>query len=175
VPFRLDSAIAVLSRTPVLLDHWLRGLPSEWLTANEGADTWSPFDVVGHLIDGEEADWMPRARIILGKAADRRFEPFDRFGHIERNRARTLDSLLDAFTRLRRKNLADLEALHLTATELSRTGEHPEFGTVTLEQLLATWVAHDLGHVAQIARVMAKCYSREVGPWRRYLPILNPR
>lgn len=175
MPFRLDSAIAVLSRTPGVLDHWLRGLPSEWLTANEGEGTWSPFDVVGHLIDGEETDWMPRARIILGKAGHRRFEPFDMVRHIERNRARNLESLLDKFTRLRRENLAGLEALHLTATELSRTGEHPEFGTVTLEQLLATWVAHDLGHVAQIARVMAKRYSGEVGPWRRYLPILGRR
>jgi hypothetical protein len=173
VQFDLASALAVLERTPRVLDQFLRGLPTKWTTASEGPDGWSPFDVVGHLIDGEETDWIPRTRIILGAASERRFLPFDRFRHLTRNRARDLDSLLDEFASLRRANVAELSALGLTPSLLARTGQHPSLGTVTLEQLLATWVTHDLGHLAQIARVMAKQYTTEVGPWRAYLPILD--
>jgi hypothetical protein len=171
--FDLGTGTAVLERTPDVLAALLSGLPDDWTRGNEGADTWSPFDVVGHLIDGELTDWMARLHIILGQAAHRRFEPFDRFRHISRNQGRTLPELVAEFRRLREQNLSELRGLHLTAAQLQLTGEHPAFGSVTLEQLLATWVAHDLGHIAQIARVMAKQYRDAVGPWEAYLPVLH--
>ena len=171
--FILHDGIAVLERTPHVLEALLSGLPEDWTTGNEGTDTWSPFDVVGHLIDGELTDWMTRLRIILKQGANRRFEPFDRFRHITRNKGRTLSGLLAEFRQLRQKNLGELRALNLTAVQLQLLGEHPEFGGVTLEQLLATWVAHDLGHIAQITRVMAKQYRDAVGPWEAYLPVLH--
>ena len=171
--FNLDLATAVLERTPGTLDRLLRGLPLEWTSANEGPDTWSPFDVVGHLIDGEETDWIPRARIILSRGAERRFEPFDRFRHVALNRGKRLEVLLDRFVALRHENLTTLRGFQLTPAHLELHGEHPDFGTVTLGQLLATWVAHDLGHIAQITRVMAKQYAGAVGPWAEYLPILQ--
>jgi hypothetical protein len=171
--FDLDHAIAVLERTPDVLDQWLRGLPLEWTTADEGPDTWNPFDIVGHLVDGEETDWIPRTQIILSDADERAFAPFDRLRHRTRNRGKRLDALLEEFVALRRRNLETLRGLRITESDLARTGVHPEFGAVTLEQHLATWVAHDLGHVAQIARVMAKQYSGAVGPWSAYLPVLH--
>lgn len=171
--FDLDDAIRILERTPALLRTWLADLPDAWIRADEGPDTWSPFDVVGHLVDGDDTDWMTRVRRILGPPEERRFEPYDRFRHLERNRGRTLAELLDAFTTLRAENLRALAALDLGPTDLERTGIHPEFGEVTLAQLLATWVAHDLGHSAQIARVLAKQYRTAVGPWTAYLPILT--
>lgn len=171
--FDLALALPLLERTPQALNSLLGDLPVEWTTANEGVGTWSPFDVVGHLIDGEEADWIPRARIILSEAADRRFEPFDRFRHLGRNRGRPLGDLLQEFATLRRTNLTSLRHFRLTPTDLQRTGTHPELGVVTLEQHLATWVAHDLGHLAQVSRVMARQYTGAVGPWRAYLPILH--
>jgi hypothetical protein len=171
--FNLYHGIAVLDRTPLVLDALLQGLPEEWTRSNEGADTWSPFDVVGHLIDGELTDWTERLHIILAQGPNRRFEPFDRFRHVARNKGRTLTDLLAEFQRLREKNLAELRELNLTAVQLQLTGEHPAFGTVTLEHLLATWVAHDLGHIAQITRVMAKQYRDAVGPWEAYLPVLH--
>lgn len=171
--FDLPHGIAVLERTPAVLRALLAGLPPAWTAANEGPDTWSPFDVVGHLIDGEEVDWMGRARTILAQGPQRRFAPFDRFRHITRNQGRQLAELLDEFAALRQRNLAELRALDLDAARLQLTGEHPEFGPVTLEQLLATWVAHDLGHLAQIARVMARQYREAVGPWQAYLPVLH--
>ena len=175
--FDLDLALAVLTRTPATLDALLRDLPDDWTRSNEGPDTWSPLDVVGHLIDGEETDWLPRARLILSDAppAERRFAPFDRFRHLNAGAARPLNERLERFAALRRANVSALRALELTPEQLARTGEHPAFGTVTLAQLLATWVAHDLGHVAQIARVMARQYAAEVGPWAAYLPVLHPR
>jgi hypothetical protein len=173
VNFDLHTGIAVLERTPRVLEALLSGLPEVWTTGNEGADTWSPFDVVGHLIDGELTDWMVRLHVILKQAPDRRFEPFDRFRHISRNKGRQLSDLLAEFRQLRETNLSELRALDLAADRLQLTGEHPAFGTVTLEQLLATWVAHDLGHVAQITRVMAKQYRDAVGPWEAYLPVLH--
>jgi hypothetical protein len=173
VNFDLDNGLVVLERTPAVLHALLDDLPAAWTTPNEGPDTWSPFDVVGHLIDGEETDWMARARIILGDAVDRRFTPFDRTRHLRANQGRALAELLARFDDLRRRNVRELRALNLTPSQLQRTGEHPEFGTVTLGQLLATWVAHDLGHVAQIARVMAKQYTTAVGPWEAYLPVLH--
>lgn len=171
--FELAKGIAVLERTPAVLRALLSGLPEAWTRPDEGPDTWSPFDNVGHLIDGEEKDWMVRARIIVSQGPDRRFEPFDRLGHRRVTRGRTLGELLDRFAELRARNLQDLKAMEPGPEQLRLTGEHPEFGAVTLAQLLATWVAHDLGHVAQIARVMAKQYREAVGPWEAYLPVLH--
>lgn len=151
----------------------LAGQGDEWLRCNEGPETWSAFDVVGHLIDGEETDWIPRARIILGTQAERTFVPFDRFRHLERNRSRSIDELLDEFAQIRATNIVTLRGWKLTDDQLALTGRHPELGEVTLRQLLATWVAHDLGHIAQIGRVMAKRYREAVGPWRAYLPVMD--
>ena len=144
-----------------------------WARGTEGPDTFSPFDVVGHLIDGEETDWIPRARIILAQGPSRRFEPYDRFRHRSRNAQRTLASLLAEFEKLRSANLDLVRSWKLSDHQLALEGEHPSLGAVTLRQLLATWVVHDLGHVAQVARVMAKQYRAEVGPWVEYLPVLT--
>src|SRR5213594_4825310 len=171
--FSLERSIEVLSRTFPTLDALLRGVSDTWARGTEGPDTFSPFDVVGHLIDGEETDWIPRARIILAQGPDVRFEPYDRFRHRARNKGRSLESLLAEFARLRAANLELLRSWKLTARELELPGEHPSLGRVTLRQLLAAWVVHDLGHLAQTARVMAKQYRKAVGPWRAYLPILD--
>ncbi len=171
--FELAGAVTILERTPAVLREWLAAAPADWVAADEGPDTWSPFDVLGHLIGGEETDWMPRARIILAQGADRRFRPFDRTAGIRATQGRTTDQLLRRFAELRERNLAELRSWRLTPEQLRWTGEHPEFGTVTLEQLLATWVVHDLGHLAQIGRVMAKQYGDAVGPWQAYLPVLH--
>jgi hypothetical protein len=171
--FVMEEGIAVLARTPATLDALLRGLPDDWIAANEGGDTWSPFDVIGHLIHGERTDWIPRARIILEHGDAKPFEKFDRLAQFRESEGRTLASLLDEFAALRRDNLQALDALHLTDSDLDRRGCHPELGTVTLRQLLATWVAHDLDHIAQISRVLARQYSDEVGPWRAYLRIIS--
>jgi hypothetical protein len=173
--FEIDAAVEVLARTPVALRALLAGLSDPWIRGTEGPDTFSPFDNVGHLIDGEETDWMPRARVILARGADPRFEPYDRFRHKKRNRGRSLVLLLDEFERLRASNLTELQSWRLGPDELALTGVHPTFGRVTLAQLLAAWVAHDLGHVAQISRVMAKQYRDAVGPWVAFLPVLTDR
>lgn len=151
----------------------LSGLPRQWLDADEGADTWSPYVILGHLVHGERTDWIARARIILEQGDDRRFQPFDRFAQLRDSRGKSLDDLLAEFEGLRARNLATMAEWNLRGERFDLTGEHPEFGTVTLRQLLATWVAHDLGHIAQIARVMAKQYRDEVGPWRKYLPVMD--
>ena len=169
----MDEAVAVLTRTPATLDALLRGLPDGWIKAKEGGSTWSPFDVVGHLIHGEETDWVPRAKIILAHGEARAFDKFDRTAQFKASEGRTLASLLDEFAALRQKSLHQLAELHLTAADLDRRGRHPELGVVTLRQLLATWVAHDLDHVVQITRVLARQYSDEVGPWRAYLRIIS--
>ena len=169
----LDEATAILARTPATLDALLRGLPDGWIHAHEGGETWSPFDVIGHLIHGEQTDWVPRARIILEHGEARAFDKFDRFAQFELAKGRTLDSLLDEFATLRRASLRDLAALDLTDADLERRGTHPVFGCVTLGQLLATWVAHDLDHVIQVARVMGRQYSDAVGPWRAYLRVIS--
>jgi DinB family protein len=171
--FDLESAAGVLRRTPAMLAVMLRGLGPEWIRATEGPETFSPFDVVGHLIDGEETDWIPRARIILERSSDPRFEPYDRFRHRNRNVGRTLDSLLDEFARLRAQNIELLNSWRLGQEQLDLRGIHPSLGPVTLRQLLSAWVVHDLGHIAQIARVMAKQYRPAVGPWVPYLPVLT--
>lgn len=171
--FDLDVSIDVLRRSPATFQALLDGLGEPWIRGAEGPETFSPFDVVGHLIDGEETDWIPRARIILAQGADRRFEPYDRFRHRTRNPGRSLDSLLAEFARLRAANLELLRSWKLTARELDLPGDHPSLGPVTLRQLLAAWVVHDLGHVAQVARVIAKQYRDEVGPWVPFLPVLT--
>ena len=173
--FNLSDGVAVLERTPRVLRDLLAGLPEGWIGATEGPDTWSPFDVVGHLIHGERTDWIPRLEIILVDGEGRAFEPFDRFAQFEESRGRSLEELLDTFAVLRARNLARLASFELTAADLERRGRHPALGTVTLEQLLATWVAHDLSHLGQIARVMGKAYTEAVGPWAEYLPMLQPR
>jgi hypothetical protein len=171
--FDLEAGIAILRRTPATLRAMLAGLPREWTQATEGPETWSPYDIVGHLIHGEHTDWMARARIILAQGPDRRFTPYDRFAQFRESQGKSLTELLDELERLRAANLETLTGWRLTDAELALEGEHPEFGAVTLRQLLATWVAHDLGHVAQIARVMAKQYRDAVGPWRAYLPVMD--
>jgi DinB superfamily len=172
-PFVMEEAVAILARTPATLDALLRGLPDGWIVAHEGGDTWSPFDVIGHLIHGERTDWMPRARIILEHGEARTFDKFDRFAQLAMSKGRTLASLLDELATLRQDNLRELATLRLSDADLDRRGRHPELGVVTLRQLLATWVAHDLDHVVQISRVLARQYSDEVGPWRAYLRIIS--
>jgi len=173
VRFDVGEGAAILERTPGILNAWLTGLPEAWTRATEGPDTWSPFDIVGHLIDGEETDWIPRARIILGQGADRRFVPFDRLRHLRDRDTATLAGRLGRFGDLRAENLEILRGWSLTPAQLALTGVHPEFGDVTLAQLLATWVAHDLDHLMQIARVMGLRYEQAAGPWKAYLRILR--
>lgn len=171
--YELSKAIEILSRTPEALRMLLSGLSPEWTEANEGADTWSAFDVAGHLLHGERTDWMARVEIILSGKEERKFRPFDRFAQFEESKGKTLDELLAAFQAARKANLRRLRSLNLTAADLQKTGEHPAFGTVTLSQLLSTWVVHDLDHLYQVGRVMAKQYREEVGPWMEYLKILR--
>jgi hypothetical protein len=169
----LDEAIPVLARTPKALDAMLRGLPEGWIMAHEGGETWSPFDVVGHLIHGEHTDWMPRVRRILADGDAQPFEPFDRLAQFTASAGKRLPDLLDELAWLRATNLHELTELGLTEADLDRKGRHPALGPVTLGQLLATWVAHDLDHIVQVARVMATQYSDEVGPWRAYLRVIS--
>jgi len=171
--FELSEGIAILERTPATFRALLGGLPAPWITCDEGPDTFSPFDNLGHLIHGERTDWIPRARIILAQGAPRRFEPYDRFAQSRESAGKTLAELLDEFTALRAANLDTMRSWKLAEAQFALEGEHPALGTVTLRQLLATWVAHDLGHIAQTTRVMAKRYRDAVGPWREYLPIVN--
>ncbi len=171
--FQLSRTLEVLRATPATLRGLLGGLSDEWIRSNEGPNTFSPYDIVGHLIHGEETDWIPRLQIILEHGESRPFEPFDRFAMRESGRQLTLPRLLDRFTELRTDNLRALERMDLGSRELARTGTHPQLGRVTARQLLATWAVHDLGHIAQAARVMARGYGGEVGPWHEYLPILT--
>lgn len=171
--FTLNEGISVLERSPATLRAMLGGLAPVWTDANEGPQTWSPYVIVGHLIHGERTDWIPRAQIILAQAQARRFEPYDRFAQFRESEGKSLGELLDEFAQLRAGNVAMLVGWDLTDAQLQLEGEHPEFGRVTLRQLLATWVAHDLSHVAQAARVMTKQYREAVGPWRAYLPVMD--
>jgi DinB family protein len=171
--FDPTTGAAVLERTPRTLRAMLAELPSSWIDAIEGPNTWSPFDILGHLIHGERADWIPRARIILEQGPNRRFTPFDRTAMFRDSKGKSLARLLDEFEQLRGGSLATLRGWQLGDAQLALEGEHPEFGRVTLRQLLATWVVHDLGHIAQIARVMAKQYREAIGPWRAYLPVVD--
>ena len=172
-PFTLPETVALLERTPAAFNALLRGLPDIWAQRNEGGDTWRPFDVIGHLIHGERTDWMARARIILQNGESRAFEPFDRLGHIQESRGKSLEQLLDEFARLRRENLAALRALNLQPKDLARRGRHPALGAVTLSELLATWAVHDLTHLHQVSRVMAYQYRAAVGPWSAYVGVLQ--
>ena len=171
--FELAEAIEVLARTPVTIRALLGGLPDAWITVDEGPRTFTPFDNLGHLIHGERTDWLARAQIILAQGIARRFEPYDRFAQDRESKGKTLDMLLREFEELRAANLDALRAWNLSDRELALEGEHPELGSVTLRQLLSAWVVHDLGHLAQTARVMAKRYRDDVGPWRKYLPVLD--
>lgn len=170
--FDLVDGPALLRRTPAMLDAWLRGMPAGWLTSDEGPDTWNALVVLGHLIEAERNDWIPRVRHLLEHGESRPFAPFDRFSQLRRE-PRSLGELLDEFAACRQKSLEELAALRFGASDLERRGRHPEFGVVTLGQHLATWVVHDLTHVAQIARVMAKRYAGAVGPWRAYLRVVR--
>jgi uncharacterized damage-inducible protein DinB len=170
---RLSDAILILGKTPACLDLLLRDLPDEWLRASEGNDTWSCYDVVGHLIHGELTDWIPRMQIILEHGAGRAFVPFDRFAQFKNDQTRPIGELLDKFARLRQQNLQHLARLNLTPADFGRKGTHPELGPVTLGELISSWVVHDLTHLNQIHRVTAKQYSVAVGPWKQYMSILN--
>ncbi len=171
--FDLESAEQILRRTPATLSSLVRGLPEDWLRHDEGPGTWNVFAIVGHLIHGERTDWMPRVRIILAHGPERPFEPFDRFAQLEEGKGRQLSQLLDELSALRARNLDELVGLQLSPEQLALKGRHPELGLVTLGQLLSTWVVHDLDHLVQAARVMARCYAEEVGPWRAYLRVLS--
>ncbi len=171
--FKLAQAQALLSRTPALLRAWFCGLPEAWLQADEGPDTFCARDILAHLIHGERTDWMVRARLILEHGEARPFEPFERFGYLEEARTHGTERLLEEFEALRAANLAELEGLQLKERDLLKCGTHPAFGRVTLRELLASWVIHDLDHLGQAARVMAKRYASDAGPWINYMPILT--
>lgn len=171
--FHLSDGLPVLERTPAVLRALLADLPTGWADVDEGPDTWSPLVVVGHLVHGERADWIPRARLVLAQDPDARFAPFDRFAQLRESAGKTLAQLLDELTDLRAANLATVRAWNLTDRELALSAMHPDLGRVSLRQLLATWVAHDLAHLGQITRVMAKRYRAAVGPWRAYLPVME--
>lgn len=171
--FRFETALPILHRTPAVLRAQLQDLPPDWTDATEGPNTWSPFDVVGHLIHGERTDWVPRIEHMLAHGDTVPFPPFDREAMFAASRGRSLRELLDTFETLRGESLARIHTLGLTDADLSRRGRHPEFGIVTMGQHLATWVAHDLGHISQVVRVMARQYSEAVGPWQAYLSILR--
>jgi hypothetical protein len=169
----LEYTVSLLARTPAAFDALLRDLPETWTLRNEGENTWSAFDVVGHLIHGDRTDWMPRAKMILQFGETRAFEPFDRWGQARESEGKSLAQLLDEFARLRRESLAELRSLNLRPEDLARRGRHPALGAVTLSELLATWAAHDLTHLHQISRVMAHQYRKAVGPWNSYLGVMQ--
>jgi hypothetical protein len=171
--FTLPEVTALLARTPATLNAQLRGLPDIWTRRNEGKDTWSAFDIVGHLASGERHDWMPRVRILLEHGEARPFDPFDRFAQFKESQDKSLEQLLDEFAHLRSENLTALQTLNLQPEDLPRRGKHPSFGAVTLSQLLATWAVHDLTHMHQLSRVMAHQYRDTVGPWSAYLGVLQ--
>jgi hypothetical protein len=172
-PFVLAEATTLLERTPRVLDVWLRWLPETWITATEGGETWSAFDIIGHLIHGEHTDWMPRVRRIVESGPSRPFDPFDRTAMFVLSQGKNVGELLDEFAEARAGSLRELAALQIGDVDLAREGRHPQLGSVTLRQLLATWVAHDLDHISQIARVLAHQHSEHVGPWRAYLRVIS--
>ena len=171
--FDLQKSIQILERTPKVLSDLLLGLDDEWTVNNEGAETWSPYDVIGHLLHGERNDWMVRTKIALQDEGEKKFAPFNRTAMFEESKGKTLAQLLDEFDIARRQNLDELKGLKLNDADLRKTAMHPAFGMVTLQQLLATWVAHDLSHIVQISRTMAKQYKEEVGPWKEYLSVMK--
>ena len=171
--FNIQSALPLLERTPFVIDTMLRNLDEQWIINNEGGDTWTAFDIVGHYIHGEKTDWIPRMNLILSDNPDKRFTPFDRFAQFTESKGKSLNQLLDEFKILRAQSIEQLKSVQLTGESLNRTGIHPKFGSVTLKQLLAAWVVHDLTHIHQLSRVMAKQYEIEVGPWKEFLGVLK--
>ena len=171
--FNLNGSIEILKRTPKVITTFLEDLSPNWIKNNEGVQTWSPYDIVGHLIHGEKTDWVPRMNIILSNLINKRFVPFDRFAQEKEDQTRTIEDLLEEFKKLRKKNIKALKTQKLSKEDLKKTGIHPDLGEVSLKELIATWTAHDLGHIAQISRVMAKQCKEEVGPWKAYLRIVN--
>lgn len=171
--FRIEEAYEILERTPDVLRTLLQGLSDDWIRSNEGDGTWNAFDIVGHYIHGEKTDWIPRAMRIIEDGESKPFEPFDRFAQLEESKGKTLGQLLDEFASLRKKNVERLKAIMAESPALEKTGMHPALGRVTLHQLLATWVVHDLNHIQHIVRVMSKRYKEDVGPWVEYLRILS--
>lgn len=171
--FNLDHSISILANSPQVVRALLKDLTSEWITGNEGEQTWSPFDVVGHLIHGERTDWMIRLKMILEVGESQPFQPFDRFAQFAASKDLTLEELLDTFAALRSENMQALQGMKLNTEDLAKRGKHPELGMVTVEELLATWVVHDLDHIVQISRIMAKQYREAVGPWQEYLSVLK--
>lgn len=171
--FDLEKSIEILEKTPQVVETFLTGLSVDWIVNNEGENTWSPYDVVGHLIHGEKTDWMIRIKIILRDENNKLFEPFDRFAQLNEDQSRSINELIGEFKTLRENNLMELKSLNIMTNDFDLKGIHPQFGEVSLKQLISTWAVHDLGHIAQISRVMAKQYKDEVGPWVNYLGILK--
>ena len=171
--FEINKALEILEQTPLTLESLLSGLSDEWLMNNEGGNSWSPYEIVGHLIHGEKTDWIPRARIILSESQNKTFKPFDRFAQNRESQSKSIKELLKEFKKLRFENIKELQSLTIDDFTLRKKGIHPELGQVNLQQLLSTWVVHDLGHISQISRVMAKQYKGEVGVWKEYLGILK--
>jgi hypothetical protein len=171
--FSLTESLALLTRTPATLDALLRGLPDAWIRGNEGKDSWSPYDIMGHMVLAEREDWIPRTRLILEHGDARPFAPFDRFTQMKEPQLKSLEQLLDEFASLRKESLATLKTLNLQPNDLARSGRHPSLGSVTLSQLLATWAVHDLSHLHQLSRVMSHQYREAVGPWSIYLGVLQ--
>jgi len=171
--FNLEKSKEILRQTPSTVNNLLQNLSGEWIKNNEGGESWSPYDILGHLIHGDRADWMGRIKTILEFGETKAFVPFDRFAQFKSSEGKSLRDLLDTFAALRAENIEELDSLNITEEQLLLRGQHPAFGTVTLAQLISTWTVHDLGHIAQIARVMSKQYIDEVGPWKDYLPVLT--
>lgn len=171
--FNLNKSIQILERTPSVLIALLAGIDEDWTSTNEGRDTWSAYDIVGHLVHGEKTDWITRTKIILDQGENRKFDSFDRFAQIESSKGKNLGDLLEEFMFLRAENLETLASLNIYEEQLDLKGIHLELGEVSLRELFSTWTAHDLGHIAQVTRVMAKQYKDQVGPWQKYIPILH--
>ncbi|WP_347924275.1 DinB family protein [Pontimicrobium sp. SW4] len=171
--YSIDKALEILERTPKILKSYLENLSDEWIFCNEGDETWSAFDIVGHLIHGEKTDWIPRLKIVLNDSENKTFEPYDRFAQFEESKGKSARQLLEEFSNLRQQNIKFLKSINISEADFNEKAFHPSLGEVTLKNLLATWVTHDLGHIAQISRVMAKQYKDEVGPWIEYISILN--
>ena len=172
--FDLNKSIELLERTPRVYKSLFYGLSSDWGSIDEGENTWNAYNIIGHLIYGEQTDWIPRARIILSDTKDKTFEPYDRFAQDKLFKGVAIDTLLDEFEVIRLKNIEELKSWNLTAQDLDKEGIHPDLGSVTLRELIATWTIHDLGHLNQISRVIVKHYGNDVGPWAKYSRILTP-
>jgi hypothetical protein len=172
--FNLKEAQQILSNTPKVLRALLANLNDNWINVNEGDNTWSPYDILGHLIHGEKTDWIPRAKIMLSDSPNKTFTPFDRFAQFKSSEGKSIDDLLVEFETLRAQCIEDLISFDLKDEDFIKTGIHPEFGTVNLRQLLSTWIIHDLSHINQMTRVMAKSLKKEAGPWKNYMTIIKP-